>query len=123
MPATGRRPPTASGECADKPPKEKSIEIVIFTTPLGRTVDGREVHFQLSHGRIAYVPLMELAEKAKAYLIRRHPKISERHPAVTDTIPPEQGFRLTYTIRLRQPTTYEVRERAVSGRRSKTASS
>ena len=44
----------------------QAMQIESFTTPLGRTVDGREVHFQLNHGRIAYVPLNELIEKAVA---------------------------------------------------------
>ena len=50
-------------EAIEKSPAQ-SVQIESFTTPLGRTVDGREVHFQLSHGRIAYVPLNELVEKA-----------------------------------------------------------
>jgi hypothetical protein len=87
----------------------QSVQIESYTTPLGRTVDGRELHFQLSRGRIAYVPLNELVEKASADLKRKAYKLSER-PELTDTVPPEQGFRLTYTIRLRPPTTDEIRE-------------
>ncbi len=95
-------------EAIEKSPPQ-SVEIESFTTPLGRTVDGRELHFQLSHGRIAYVPLNELVEKAMADLKRKAHKLSER-PELTDTVPPEQGFRLTYTIRLRPPTTEEIQE-------------
>ena len=29
---------------------------------------------------------------------------------MTDTVPPEQGFRLTYRVKLRPPTTEEIRE-------------
>ena len=57
-------------EAIEKTPAE-SVEIESFTTPLGRTVDGREVHFQLSHGRIAYVPLNELVDKAVADVKRK----------------------------------------------------
>ena len=88
----------------------QSVQVESFTTPLGRTVDGREVHFQLSRGRIAYVPLMELLEKTKEYLHRRHPQISEQRPELIDTVPPEQGFRLTYWFRLRQPTIEEIQQ-------------
>ena len=95
-------------EAIEKSPPQ-SVQIESFTTPLGRTVDGRELHFQLSHGRIAYVPLNELVEKAVADLKRKAHKLSER-PELTDTVPPEQGFRLTYTIRLRPPTMDEIRE-------------
>ena len=95
-------------EAIEKSPPP-SVEIESFTTPLGRTVDGRELHFQLIHGRIAYVPLNELVEKAMADLKRKAHKLSER-PELTDSVPPEQGFRLTYTIRLRPPTMDEIRE-------------
>ncbi len=96
-------------EAIEKSPAE-SVQIESFTTPLGRTVDGRELHFQLNHGRIAYVPLKELVEKAVAYLKHRHPELSEQRPELIDTIPPEQGFRLTYMFRLRPPTMYEIQE-------------
>jgi hypothetical protein len=96
-------------EAIEKLPTQ-SVQIESFTTPLGRTVDGREVHFQLSRGRIAYVPLMELFEKTKEYLHRRHPQISEQRPELIDTVPPEQGFRLTYSFRLRQPTIDEIQQ-------------
>ena len=96
-------------EALENAPKE-SVEIESYTTPLGRTVDGREVHFQLHYGRIAYVPLNELVEKAKADLQRKRPPLSEQRPEFTDSVPPEQGFRLTYTIELRSPTTYEIQE-------------
>ena len=95
-------------EAIEKSPAQ-AVQIESFTTPLGRTVDGRELHFQLSHGRIAYVPLNELVEKAMADLKHKAYKLSER-PELTDTVPPEQGFRLTYTIRLRPPTMDEIRE-------------
>ncbi len=96
-------------EAIERSPQE-SVEIESFTTPLARTVEGREVHFQLSHGRIAYVPLDELMEKVEPYLSRRHSQISEQRPELIDTVPPEQGFRLTYMFRLRPPTVDEIQE-------------
>jgi hypothetical protein len=95
-------------EAIDKSPPQ-SVQIESFNTPLGRTVDGRVLHFQLTHGRIAYVPLNELVERAMADLKRKAYKLSER-PELTDTVPPEQGFRLTYTIRLRPATIQEIQE-------------
>ncbi len=56
------------------------------------------------------MPLNELVEKAKADLKRKRPQLSEQRPELTDTVPPEQGFRLTYTIRLRPPTMDEIQE-------------
>jgi hypothetical protein len=95
-------------EAIEKSPQQ-SVQVESYSTPLGHTVDGREVHFQLRHGRIAYVPLNELVEKAMADLKRKAYKLSERNE-LTDTVAPEQGFRLTYTIRLRPPTMDEIRE-------------
>ena len=40
-----------------------TVQIESYNTPLGRTVVGREVHFQLKNGRVAYVPINELMEK------------------------------------------------------------
>ena len=95
-------------EAIERSPAQ-AVEIESFTTPLGRTVDGRELHFQLTHGRIAYVPLNELIEKATADFRRKAYKLSERSE-LTDSVPPEQGFRLTYSVKLRPPTMEEIRE-------------
>ncbi len=96
-------------EAIEKSPPQ-AAEIESFTTPLGRTVDGREVHFQLNHGRIAYVPLNELMANAVTDLKRKGHRISEQQPELTDNVAPEQGYRLTYTFRLRPPTMDEIRE-------------
>ncbi len=95
-------------EAIEKSPAA-SEQIESYNTPLGHTVVGREVHFQLSHGRVAYVPLNELVERASEDIKHKAYKLSER-PELTDTVPPIQGFRLTYTIRLRPPTTAEIEE-------------
>ena len=95
-------------EAIEKSPTE-SVEIESFTTPLGHTVDGREVHFQLSRGRIVYVPLNELIEKFIADVKRKIDKLRDRNE-LTDSLPPEQGFRLAYSVRLRPPTMEEIRE-------------
>jgi hypothetical protein len=86
-----------------------ALQIESYNTPLGRTVVGREVHFQLKNGRVAYVPLNELAERAIDDIKHKIYKLSE-HSELTDTVPPIEGFRMTYMIRLRQPTTEEIHE-------------
>ena len=95
-------------EAIERSPAQ-SVQIESVTTPLGRTVEGREVHFQLSHGRIAYVPLSELVAKAEVDLKHNAYKLSA-HSEMTDTVAPERGFRLTYTIRLRPPTVEEIHD-------------
>ena len=95
-------------EAIEKSPAD-SVQIESYNTPLGHTVVGREVHFQLKNGRIAYVPLNELVDRAvddikhKAY---NFPSIRE----LSDTVGPIEGFRMTYMIRLRPPTTDEIHE-------------
>lgn len=86
-----------------------SVQIESYNTPLGRTVVGREIHFQLSHGRVAYVPLNELAEKAVEDIKHKLNRLSEQSE-LTDTIAPIEGYRLTYVIRLRGATNEEIRE-------------
>jgi hypothetical protein len=86
-----------------------SVQIESYNTPLGRTVVGREVHFQLKNGRIAYVPLMELVDRAVDDIKRKAYKLSDQQE-LSDTVPPIDGFRMTYMIRLRPPTTAEVQE-------------
>jgi hypothetical protein len=95
-------------EAIDKSPLA-SVQIESYNTPLGRTVVGREIHFQLKNGRVAYVPLNELVETAIADVKRKQHRLADQ-PELTDTVPPIQGFRLTYTIRLRPPTTAEIQE-------------
>jgi hypothetical protein len=86
-----------------------AVQIESYNTPLGHTVVGREVHFQVKNGRIAYVPLNELVDRAVDDIKVKIHRLSE-HSDLTDTVPPIEGFRMTYEIRLRQPTTEEIHE-------------
>ncbi|NBW87759.1 MAG: hypothetical protein EBR23_13275, partial [Planctomycetia bacterium] len=40
-------------------------EVLAYPTPIGRTVNGEEIHFRIAGDRIAYIPLEELFELAK----------------------------------------------------------
>lgn len=86
-----------------------SVQIESYNTPLARTVVGREVHFQLKNGRIAYVPLMELVDRAVDDIKRNGHRLADDEE-LTNTVPPIDGFRMTYHIRLRQPTNAEIEE-------------
>ena len=44
---------------------ENTIEIKSYATPLSRTVDGDEVHFQLKGGRLVYIPFQDLIEAVR----------------------------------------------------------
>ena len=68
-----------------------------YPTPLSKTVDGEEVHFQLRGGRLAHIPLKKLLDRFKADVQRQIYKLLEL-PEVSDTVGPEGGFRLRYTM-------------------------
>ena len=56
-------------------------ELLAYPTPVGRTVTGDELHFRLAAGRISYIPLTELFDRAKARTqihVGEHP-IMNRH--------------------------------------------
>lgn len=95
-------------EAIEKSPTA-AVQIESYNTPLARTVVGREVHFQLKNGRIAYVPLMELVDRAVEDIKRRGHRLSEDEE-LTNTVGPMDGFYMTYHIRMRQPTNAEIEE-------------
>lgn len=66
-------------------------------TPLAKTVFGKEVHFRLLGGRLAYVPMNELIEKLQDEWQQKMWKLKEESE-ITESIGPIQGFRLKYTI-------------------------
>ena len=68
-----------------------------YPTPLSRTVDEGEVHFQLRAGRIVHVPLDVLLDELREAFPRK--KHSLRHRVeVVDTLGPVDGFRLKYML-------------------------
>lgn len=74
-----------------------TIEIKTYPTPLSQTVHGKELHFQLKGGRIAFIPLEELLEKFKR---RAHEQVDRLRDAreFSDMVGPVDGFRLKYII-------------------------
>ncbi|MFN9979008.1 MAG: hypothetical protein ACK53Y_03800, partial [bacterium] len=55
---------------AIKHQKATTAEVLAYPTPIGRTVNGEEIHFRLAAGRVAYIPLEELFGLAKAHTQR-----------------------------------------------------
>jgi len=72
-------------------------EVLAYPTPIGRTVNGEEIHFRLAGGRISYIPLEELFELAKSHTQRQGSSIAQLANRV-ETVGPEQGFALDYVI-------------------------
>jgi hypothetical protein len=75
-------------------------EVLAYPTPIGRTVTGDELHFRLDAGRIAYIPLTELFEMAKAQTQRKGAGIANLQNRI-ETVGPVQGFSLDYVIEAR----------------------
>jgi hypothetical protein len=73
------------------------IVVQTYPTPLSKTVDADEAHFQLRNGRIAFIPLGRLIERFKSDVRRQMYKLLEL-PEISDTVGPEGGFRLRYTM-------------------------
>jgi hypothetical protein len=77
--------------------KATTAEVLAYPTPIGRTVNGEEIHFRLAGDRIAYVPLEELFELAKRNTQRHAGSIAEMSARI-ETVGPVQGFALDYVI-------------------------
>lgn len=75
----------------------KPIVIEHHPTPLAQAVFGREEHFRLSSGRLAYVPLNQLTEQLKSEARLKAWKLKDT-PQITETVGPLEGFRLQYTL-------------------------
>jgi len=74
-----------------------NITVESYPTPLSKTVDNREAHFQLLHGRLAYVPFEALVDRLKSMLRDLAARLQDQGD-ISDTIGPVAGFRLRYNI-------------------------
>lgn len=82
---------------ATKHQKATTAEVLAYPTPIGRTVNGEEIHFRLAGDRIAYIPLEELFELAKRNTQRHAGSIAEMSSKI-ESVGPVQGFALDYVI-------------------------
>lgn len=81
-----------------KPPEQQIVKIDSYATPLSRSVDGKEAHFQLLGNRLVYVPMEELLQQMKndgQHLLRE----DRTSPMLSATVGPSGGFRLHYTMK------------------------
>jgi len=73
------------------------VQIESYPTPLSRAVEGHEIHFQLRRGRLALIPLDTLIEELKTDLEHKLYKLRDL-PEMTETVGPEGGFRMRYSV-------------------------
>jgi len=74
-----------------------SKEIQNLPTPIGKSVFGKEAHFQLLGGRIIQVPIDALFEEARLQARQKVWKLDKLHEA-TETVGPKGGFHMRYTL-------------------------
>ena len=87
------------------------IQMRSYPTPLSRTVEGHEIHFQLRRGRLALVPLDTLIQDLKTDFERNLYKLRDL-PDMTQTVGPEGGFRMRYSVeRVNTPPEEAIRTR------------
>jgi multidrug efflux pump subunit AcrA (membrane-fusion protein) len=77
--------------------RQPAVEIKAYATPISKTVFGKELHFQLSGGRVAYVPIEELFELAREETRRHMTRVADLTDRVM-TVGPKQGFEMSYTV-------------------------
>ncbi|MCS7306362.1 MAG: hypothetical protein NZ602_14795 [Thermoguttaceae bacterium] len=84
-------------------PPEHVQTIYHTPTPLSRTVDDHEAHFQLRNGRIVFVPMREIIEAVKTDAQAKQDKL--RHlPELSEMIGPIGGFRVKYEFEKKELT-------------------
>lgn len=71
--------------------------IQCYPTPISHSVNGREIHFRVRGGRIAYVPLEELMELFGREAKERFQLLAER-PMVSGVVGPADDFRMKYVL-------------------------
>jgi outer membrane murein-binding lipoprotein Lpp len=75
----------------------KTTKINTYPTPISRTVSGPQLHFQLRHNRVAYVPMEEMVklfEDDAKNTVQRLREVTD----VEETLGPMNGFRMRYHL-------------------------
>ncbi len=72
-------------------------ELAHYPTPLAKTVFGKEAHFRLLGGRVAYVPMDPLVELMKQDA-KNHLDRARKSGTATAQVGPINGFAMEYTL-------------------------
>jgi hypothetical protein len=72
-------------------------QVLAYPTPIGRTVNGDEIHFQIRGGRISQIPLEELFSLARDRTRRHSGPVSQLSDRV-ESVGPVRDFSLEYII-------------------------
>ncbi|MGW8255923.1 MAG: hypothetical protein ACWGMZ_00405 [Thermoguttaceae bacterium] len=80
-----------------EPSETAPVVVENYPTPISHLVDKDEAHFQLSRGAILHIPLKDLIKKFQHDARNKAYKLLHQ-PEITETIGPDGGFRLRYTL-------------------------
>lgn len=75
----------------------ESVVLKHYPTPMAKTVFGREEHFRLLNGKIAFVPLNTLVEELKTDAQHNATQLRDTS-SLTRTVGPINGFYCRYTL-------------------------
>jgi hypothetical protein len=70
-------------------------------TPLGREINGKELHFRLLNNRVAFLPLEELIQRLRPMILRNRERLM-RDGVKRGEIGPVAGFHMEYVIEARR---------------------
>jgi hypothetical protein len=73
------------------------VQLTSYQTPISKSVQGKELQFQLRAGRITMIPIEELLERFKSDAQAKAHRLRSQYE-FTDTIGPIGGFRMQYTL-------------------------
>ena len=82
-------------QAASREPEVKEMQHL--PTPIGRAVFGRELHFQLLGGRVTHLPIQALFREARSQARQKVWKLDQL-PEATETVGPQEGFHMRYTL-------------------------
>jgi hypothetical protein len=84
--------------------KQSSVVLRHLPTPMAKTVFGKELHFRLHNGRIAYVPFDEMVAMLKEDAQRQVWKLKDA-AGIEEQLGPVKGFRMNYRLVRKEFTT------------------
>jgi hypothetical protein len=77
--------------------RPEAITIDSYPTPISRSVEGPEAHFQIKGGRIVFIPLDDLLSRLRSDAREQIWKLRDQ-PEATSSVGPLGGFRLRFTL-------------------------
>jgi hypothetical protein len=86
-----------------------AVKLTSYQTPMSKSVNGKELQFQLRGGRVIMIPIEELLDRFKSDAQAKAHRLRSQYE-FSDTVGPIDGFRMHYTLeRVDTPVEDQVR--------------